>query len=546
MSPLFEENSNFNESLEKFSLLTTDLITLALEEKKKLKELHDACSETNVNINHIISLLTPFNLNSLDRNNRSLLHKAVKNENYNLVRILLEYGAFINTVDIWNKTPLITAIESNFTQIASLLISYLNTNYSKFSIEKLEETTSLVYRTYFDSMNQIYLFLNSLNNEPAPLRCITYFTRTKIPLHIAVTNSNFEITYCLLKNGTDPNERDYLGLTALHRAAALRNLNIVKLLIKFRADPNLKSNRRILPLHWSCRWSDVHTIEYLIEKTAKYNLNQLDDLKFTPLDRLWSRLNSFKYKTLDDKLDFDFMIRKLHVAFKKAIKFGCLLKMYKFDPFKVYQNYYLIPNLLMLFEALFTLKRPSLDYCRSQQAIQLFTVNVMKLLIEKLTIKYSNLIKEKLETQNESNSLHESEFNDLVSEVARLKKLILLILTSGQFLYEFNFSFTTYHMYSVNREFLSDLFSHIFEIADLEIRDVFNLDLVYKLNQTYCLRQLFHTFLYNYSHECLKSPFRLQELARIKIRNTLKVLNETTINNQLDLTRVTRDYLFFN
>jgi uncharacterized phage infection (PIP) family protein YhgE len=37
----------------------------------------------------------------------------------------------------------------------------------------------------------------------------------------------------------------------------------------------------------------------------------VDERKFSPLDRLWCRLNSFKYKKIEDKLDEDPILKKL-------------------------------------------------------------------------------------------------------------------------------------------------------------------------------------------------------------------------------------------
>ena len=541
MSP---SENDFNYTLDRFTILTTELIQLALEERKKITNLHESCLRRNIDNDSIVQMITPFNLNSLDKYHRSLLHKAVKAENYELVKILIYFGAYINTVDIWNKTPLISAIELNCTQIANLLISRMNTNDSMNHNFQTTQLTTSIYHTYLNAMNQIYQYLNSLNNEPCYNYCLQ-ITRTKIPLHLSVSNSNFEITYCLLLNGADPNERDYLGLSALHRAATLKNLNIVKLLVKFGADVNLKSFRKILPLHWSCRWSDVQTICFLAEKTTRYNLNQLDHLKFTPLDRLWSRINSFKYKELEDKIDYDNTIRVLYSAFKKLIQFGCILKMFKFDPFKIYHNYYLINNLLMLFETLFTIKRPSIDYCQTQQALQLFTVNTMKFLIDKLAIKYSVLTRQRLDKLSQGNLLFESEFNDLVNEIKRLKQLIFIILTSGQFIYEFNCTFETYHLYSMNRELLSDLFSNYIGLIDVISSDLFNFNDKITLSVDN-LHQMFISYIFNYSFNCLKQPLTLQELCRIKIKNSMKVFTRKTVDKYLDLTQPSKEYLFYN
>lgn len=545
MSP--SEENEYNNSLEKFTNLTTALLDLTYEEKSKIIQIHELCQSHFPENSLIISMITPFNLNSLDKNQRTLLHKAVRNENYELAVILIKLGAYINTIDIFNKTPLISAIEFNYTQMANLLITNISND---LKYQFVQTNMLFLDNTYLNAMHQIYYYLNNLNNEqiyPLNSSSNTIIHRTKIPLHLAVAYSNIEIVYCLLKNGADPNEKDQIGLTALHRAATIKNLNIVKLLVRFKANPNTKSVRKILPLHWSCRWSDTQTISYLLTKTFKFNLNQLDDLKFTPLDRLWSRLNSFRYKTLEDKLEFDQSIGQFQEVFKKAIHhYGCVLKSYKFDPFHVTNTYYLISNLLMLVETIFRFKRPSKDYFRSQQALSFFTTNTVKFLIEKLRTKYLLLVTDKLNL-NVNFGLYDLEFNDFIKEFKKLKFIIHLIVTSGQLSYEFSCSFTTYHLDSINRQLLNELFSEYLNDNNMNNIDIFDLQTITKLKLTSVveLRQIFTSYLINYSFDYLKRPLTLQELCRIKVKNSLKLFNNEIIDN-LNLTQTTKNYLFYN
>ena len=499
MPPYEGELSDFDQSLDRFTALSTQIVSLALEERQKITKLHYACQFRTMENKAIIKMITPFNLNSLDRLNRTMLHKAVNTNNYELARELIRLGAYINTVDLWNKTPLISAIEFNLTEMAKLLICSISYNESKYFQIENQCLCSPVFRTYLNAINQFYNYLSCLNNETSSFSPYTHIAN-KIPLHLSVSSSNYEITYCLLMNGADPNERDCLGLTALHRAATTKCLKIVKLLIGFHADPNVKSKRNILPLHWSCRWSDSGTIEYLLEKTEKRNLNVADEVKFSPLDRLWCRLNSFKYKKLEDKLEYDEAVKLLHLVFRKSILSGCVLKLYKLDPFNIYQNYYLINNLLMLVETLFALKRPAVDYCRSQRTLQLFTTNVMRFIIEKLCSKYLNLVKQK-SNQNEkkeeeelcSDELIDFELQDLVNELKRLKRLIYIVITSGQFNYDFySESTTTHHFYAVAKQFLIDFFNGFLEANELAENNNNKIENLFNLQSLACANLSFH------------------------------------------------------
>lgn len=97
---------------------------MALWERRKLADLHESILKNNkkLNLASFANKLTCFNLNSLDSNNQTLLHKAIVAENFALTALLVEKGAELNTVDVNGHTPLSSAVQSNSLTMTRYLI----------------------------------------------------------------------------------------------------------------------------------------------------------------------------------------------------------------------------------------------------------------------------------------------------------------------------------------------------------------------------------------------------------------------------------------
>jgi len=85
------------------------------------------------------------------------------------------------------------------------------------------------------------------------------------PLHLAIQNADLGTVESLLRNGADPNIKNYLGDTPLHLACWYDHLEIVKILLENGADPNIKNYKRETPL-WIARRSDI--VKFLLENGA--------------------------------------------------------------------------------------------------------------------------------------------------------------------------------------------------------------------------------------------------------------------------------------
>jgi len=112
-------------------------------------------------------------------------------------------------------------------------------------------------------------------------------------LSIAITNGNFEIVKCLVKNGAninicDDTEQNY-GNAPLHDAVWYRKYLIVKYLVEQDADININNDEGKTPLHLvilgddECDFTekDAEILEYLVSHGA--NIDEPDNDGYTPL-----------------------------------------------------------------------------------------------------------------------------------------------------------------------------------------------------------------------------------------------------------------------
>jgi len=138
----------------------------------------------------------------------TLLHWASMSGNYNIVEILLEYGANHNDKNGLGETALHIAVKFGHTHIVGILLDFgANPN-----------TTTLASDT---------------------------------PVHIAVKENNIEILKVLLTHNANASAKDKVWVTPLHIAAEDGNYQAVKLLLNYGANPYIIDDLQgQTPLDW--------------------------------------------------------------------------------------------------------------------------------------------------------------------------------------------------------------------------------------------------------------------------------------------------------
>lgn len=90
-----------------------------------------------------------------------------------------------------------------------------------------------------------------------------------------------ELAKWLIKNGLNPNNGDWLGVTPLHRAAADGYIDMAAVYVEAGADINaMDTDSSSTPLGWAARHGKTEMVKWLLEKGANPEL---------PLDESWAR-----------------------------------------------------------------------------------------------------------------------------------------------------------------------------------------------------------------------------------------------------------------
>ncbi|CAF1517476.1 unnamed protein product [Adineta ricciae] len=235
-------------SLENFS--SYQVTPKELEKNK----LHKASWEGN--LNKVVRLAQPGQINVKDQQQRTPLHLAVVKGHLEIVKHLVQEGARLNVVDSDQRTPLIKAVLSgsqnpqlNY-QICQVLINGDN-GAAINHLDKLGRS-ALHYAIDYGNEGLVNLLLSNENCDPN-LRD----QEQRTPLHLAIKRNSLPIVRALLSDDheqqADPNQVDRNGQTPLHIAASVGYVEIVRLLLVSEleepCDPSIVDSQQLTALH---------------------------------------------------------------------------------------------------------------------------------------------------------------------------------------------------------------------------------------------------------------------------------------------------------
>ncbi|MCK9543147.1 MAG: ankyrin repeat domain-containing protein [Novosphingobium sp.] len=181
----------------------------------------------NINFKSHASLYTPLNI--IAKNNPQF---------QNLIELLIEYGADINSKDYLDRTPLINAIQKSNTEIALQLLSKPNIDINDFDTEAL---TPLMHAIKKNNINLISEILKNpeLNIDQRDNN------HNNLLIYAIKNNVNFNIINILLNQpNIDINAKNINGNTALMESISkYRDIQIIKMLLaNKKIDINIKDN----------------------------------------------------------------------------------------------------------------------------------------------------------------------------------------------------------------------------------------------------------------------------------------------------------------
>ncbi|KAJ6406275.1 hypothetical protein OIU84_009908 [Salix udensis] len=111
--------------------------------------------------------------------------------------------------------------------------------------------------------------------------------RMDLPLTLcfAAMRGDDLLLHQLLKQGSDPNELDSNGRTALHIAASKGNEHCVTLLLEYGADPNIKDSEGIVPVWEALQGNHKNVLELLAENGAAITSGDVGQFALTAAEQ---------------------------------------------------------------------------------------------------------------------------------------------------------------------------------------------------------------------------------------------------------------------
>uniref|UniRef100_A0A8D8K462 Ankyrin-3 n=1 Tax=Culex pipiens TaxID=7175 RepID=A0A8D8K462_CULPI len=222
-------------------------------------------------------------INKPNKLGETALHIAVKNDNANIVELLLNLNADPNIENKEAKTPIDYAIanlnkinlcsedefgkmESNSTNNVELLMKH------SAKIDLLDDNGILKEELnfFYKSSKLVELLLKekNFNVHAADAKGLT-------PLHHAAKCGNLEVLQLLLREGADVNAEDSNGNTSLHYADEGGG-HVVSFLIEYSSDINHKNMDGDTPLHFSSQKIEPEISKILLAKRACPDLTNSD------------------------------------------------------------------------------------------------------------------------------------------------------------------------------------------------------------------------------------------------------------------------------
>lgn len=226
------------------------------------------------------------NPNFVDEEGHSPLHRAVLNNNLDVVNVLLSYKdidteiklPYEASVDDWylgGATPLLVASYTGNADIVNALIEAGSDIRAKDDIDG----ATTIHIASANGNNEVINILlnkdNTLINEADSMK--------DTPLHWASIKNQTDTISLLLANGADTKLTNSDGNTVLHYAAMYGDVNTVNVLLE--ADSFLASvenNEGITPIYYAIVVSDNDILSSIITN-GQIDINKKDSLGYTPL-----------------------------------------------------------------------------------------------------------------------------------------------------------------------------------------------------------------------------------------------------------------------
>ena len=215
--------------------------------------------------------LPEVDLNHQGGHNRTALHVAVQAKHGDVVQVLIDAGADIDTKDDDGRSPLhLASISGELTTMKMLVKAGADVRATD-----AETATCLMVAAYHGHTDTVR-YLVSL--QEVDLNHQQY--RNKTALHFAVNKKHADVVQVLIDAGADIETRNDEGRSPLHLASLLGELTTVKMLVKPGADVRATDSERDTCLTLAAYNGHTDTVRYLVG-LPEVDLNHQDSENHT-------------------------------------------------------------------------------------------------------------------------------------------------------------------------------------------------------------------------------------------------------------------------
>ncbi|UYV68873.1 hypothetical protein LAZ67_6001392 [Cordylochernes scorpioides] len=209
----------------------------------------------------------------------TFLSKAVINNNFDLVKLLLEKSIYANSMDKWGMTPLIRGAEMGNLEIVRVLVEAKANINLKTNCGRTALSEAILNGHEFVFM---YLLENGADVN-------VKFSNGITPLIYHVEKNSLEITEIIISCGADVNQKDKDGNSPLNVAVHKGCLKMIRILLEAGADTSAKDQFGFTPLISAVKRNYYWIVQCLIG--AGVDINEEDNENQTALSTAFDKFN---------------------------------------------------------------------------------------------------------------------------------------------------------------------------------------------------------------------------------------------------------------